>query len=650
MDRERYARALEVFLAVERLPAAERAAAAQGACAGDAELLAEVNSLLEHHREESLLPSRSPAKVEERVTRVVFEGGAQEEWNEEQRRFLHQRIKVVAPFFLVIISQALVRILFFQNLRHRLTTWQAAGISAGWTILLGLSASAFLLRKPSQRALRRVELAVVVSSFAVIFSWGHAWLTAGIVIPSSPSRELQDLFAEAFWAISSNRATIHFRTGVPLVGNPIVSHYTVMSAFYALLIPNTPRRGAAMLAACLLAAEGNILVAAYRNSAFRAVVLANALSCFIAFAVFGTGALYAGLKFQALREAAWSALQVGQYRLMRLLGTGAMGEVYLAQHRLLRRPCAVKLIRPERASSHDWLRRFEREVQAMAQLTHPNTVEIYDFSRTEDGSFFYAMEYLPGTTLEALVREHGPISPGRAVYFIRQVCGALAEAHQKGMVHRDIKPGNIFVCERGGVQDVVKLLDFGIVHLLAASPGSRQEAPGEEQASAGGDGAAAAPMLTFAGQILGTPAYMSPEQVRGEPLDARSDIYSLGVVAFFLLTGKPAFERDTTPGLLRAHLDEPAPRLCDRAPGVPEDLDAVIARCLAKERRDRFQSAGELALALGAIAAAGEWDSAAADAWWSARGLAQAARDGARPGRVRGKITNQDRSWIGGRI
>lgn len=630
MDRERYARALEVFLAVESLPTAERAAAAQRACAGDAELLAEVSSLLEHHREGSVLPSRSPAKVDERVTRVVFEGGAQKEWSEEQRRFLHQRVKVMAAFFLVIVSQALLRGLIFQGLWPRLATWQAAAVIAGWTSLLGLSASAFLLRKPSLGALRCVELAVVASSFAVIFLWGHAWMTAGIVIPIAPSREIHDLFDKSAWAISSDRATTHFKTGVPLIGSPMLSHFTVLAAFYALLIPNTPRRGAAMLAACLLATEGNILVAAWSNPAFRAVAFANALSTFIAFAAFGTGALYAGLKFQALREAAWSALQVGQYRLTRLLGTGAMGEVYLAQHRLLRRPCAVKLIRPERAGSHDWLQRFEREVQAMAQLTHPNTVEIYDFSRTEDGSFFYAMEYLPGTTLEALVREHGPLSPGRAVYFMRQVCGALAEAHQKGMVHRDIKPGNIFVCERGGVQDVVKLLDFGIVHLLAASPGSQQEAPGEEQASAGGrgaDGAVAAPMLTFAGQILGTPAYMSPEQVRGEPLDARSDIYSLGVVAFFLLTGKPAFERDTVEGLLRAHLDEPAPRLCDRAPGVPKDLDAVIARCLAKERRDRFQSAGELALALGATAAAGAWDGAAAEAWWSARAASPGPRE-----------------------
>ena len=186
-----------------------------------------------------------------------------------------------------------------------------------------------------------------------------------------------------------------------------------------------------------------------------------------------------------------------------------MGEVYLAEHVLLRRPCALKLIRPERAGDPKNLRRFEREVQATATLTHPNTVQVYDYGHTDDGTFYYVMEYLPGLTLEELVKRHGPLPPARAIHFLRQVCGALEEAHAVGLIHRDIKPGNVIVCERGGVHDVAKLLDFGLV----LSPVS--EADGEK--------------LTQDGAIAGTPAYMSPEQAGGQDdVDARSDIYSLG--------------------------------------------------------------------------------------------------------------------------
>src|SRR5262249_54069316 len=156
--------------------------------------------------------------------------------------------------------------------------------------------------------------------------------------------------------------------------------------------------------------------------------------------------------------------QLGQYRLRRKLGSGGMGEVYLAEHLLLRRPCAVKLIRPDQAGDPNNLRRFESEVRAMATLTHWNTVEIFDYGHAEDGTFYYVMEYLPGKTLEALVEKHGALPPGRAVHFLRQVCRALREAHGIGLLHRDIKPSNVLACERGGVHDVAKLLDFGLVH------------------------------------------------------------------------------------------------------------------------------------------------------------------------------------------
>jgi serine/threonine-protein kinase len=235
-------------------------------------------------------------------------------------------------------------------------------------------------------------------------------------------------------------------------------------------------------------------------------------------------AAYGTHRIELLRQEAAQARQLGQYQLKQHLGSGGMGEVYLAEHLLLKQPCALKLIRPERAGDPATLRRFEREVQATARLKHWNTVQIFDYGHVADGTFYYVMEYLPGLTLEQLVKQHGPQPPGRAVHLLRQVCLALREAHALGLIHRDIKPANIMVCERGGEHDVVKLLDFGLVKAVGLA--RREEA------------------LTQEGGITGTPTYMSPEQGAGQDhLDGRSDIYSLGAVAYFLLTGSPPLSR-----------------------------------------------------------------------------------------------------------
>src|SRR5262249_36675213 len=263
-------------------------------------------------------------------------------------------------------------------------------------------------------------------------------------------------------------------------------------------------------------------------------------------------------------------------------------EVYLAQHVLLRRPCALKLIRPERAVDSKNLRRFEREVQATAMLTHPNTVQVYDYGHAEDGTFYYVMEHLPGLTLEALVKQAGPLPAARATHFLRQVCGALEEAHGRGLIHRDIKPGNVMICERGGVRDFAKLLDFGLV----LPPASDMR----------GD------KLTQDGTVTGTPAYLSPEQAGGqEAVEARSDIYSGGALAYFLLTGRPPFAGRTGMKLIAAHLYEVPEPLSRHRPDVPADLEAVILRCLAKEPNARFLDAASLNAALSSCAAAGQW-------------------------------------------
>jgi serine/threonine-protein kinase len=200
-------------------------------------------------------------------------------------------------------------------------------------------------------------------------------------------------------------------------------------------------------------------------------------------------------------EAERRAERIGQYTLKRKLGQGGMGEVWLAEHGLLKRPCALKLIRPDLAANPTMAARFTREVQAVTALTHVNTVRVYDYGQADDGSFYYVMEYLDGPTLEELVNNHDPLPPSRVVHLLRQLCGALAEAHAAGLVHRDLKPGNVIVATLGGQQDVAKLLDFGLVQDLSGLADER---------------------LTRTGMVLGTPAYMSPEQAAGESaVDAR---------------------------------------------------------------------------------------------------------------------------------
>ena len=312
--------------------------------------------------------------------------------------------------------------------------------------------------------------------------------------------------------------------------------------------------------------------------------------------ILAAGATFGAHMISRLRRQVAEARQLGQYRLGRRIGTGGMGEVYLAEHLLLKRPCAVKLIRPSDATDPQALARFEREVRLTAALSHPNTVEIYDYCRAEDGTYYYVMEYLNGLSLDELVAREGPLPPGRVVYLLRQVCGALREAHAAGLVHRDIKPSNIFAARRGGTSDMAKLLDFGLV-LPTARSGSAH--------------------LSREGQILGTPLFMAPEQATGgRELDERSDIYSLGAVAYFLLTGRPPFNGNGGIAVLIAHARDPVVPPSQVRPGIPADLGRVVLRCLAKDLPDRFPNAESLDRALGTCACAGDWDQDHAARWW----------------------------------
>jgi serine/threonine-protein kinase len=387
---------------------------------------------------------------------------------------------------------------------------------------------------------------------------------------------------------------VGFRAVVSLIG------FVMLILAYGVFIPNSRRRsliGVLTLTAIPFVA---LAVAVVTNPSLGEHGIGLAVATAIILLYPAGIAIFAAARADALQRRAYEAErranELGQYLLKSKLGEGGMGEVWLAEHRLLKRPCAVKFVRPELAANLSTVARFEREVQAVTGLTHFNTVRVYDYGRSDDGSFYYVMEYLDGPTLEALVRRCGPLKPSRAVYLLRQLCGALAEAHAAGLIHRDLKPGNVIVASLGGQRDVAKLLDFGLVQDLATADNR----------------------LTGAGVVLGTPAYMCPEQAGGEAaVDARGDVYSLGALAFFALTGRPPFEADTFGLFLTAHLTRTPPRVDAVRSDVPADVADIIARCLSKNPAERFQSVAELDRALAACGCADDWSAERAARWWA---------------------------------
>ena len=313
------------------------------------------------------------------------------------------------------------------------------------------------------------------------------------------------------------------------------------------------------------------------------------------------------------------AREMGSYHLVEQLGEGGMGEVWRAQHRLLARPAAIKLIRPERLGAgpddrRQVIRRFEREAQATALLRSPHTLELYDFGSAEDGSFYYVMELLDGFDLDALVEKFGPLPPERAVHLLRQVCDSLGEAHAAGLIHRDIKPANIYACRHGREVDFVKVLDFGLVKQRAAVPDD-DKLTGEHVAG-------------------GTPAFMSPEQaVADQDADGRSDLYSLGCVAYWLLTGTTVFKGRTPLETMMMHVHrapEPPSQRSGRA--IPAEVEALVLACLAKDPDDRPQSADELGAQLAALPLAEQWTPERAREWWDRERPATAAVRSRPPG------------------
>jgi serine/threonine protein kinase len=302
-----------------------------------------------------------------------------------------------------------------------------------------------------------------------------------------------------------------------------------------------------------------------------------------------------------LTEAELKARQLGQYKLSEKIGAGGMGVVYKAHHALLRRETAIKLLLPDKAD-RDSIARFEQEVRLTCRLTHPNTIQVFDYGHTPDGIFYYAMEYLDGLNLHQLVHRYGAQPEERVVHILRQICESLTEAHGVGLIHRDIKPANVFLCDRGGIPDSVKVLDFGLVKQVSAAVDQpvMTETPGD-------DG------------IVGTPNFIAPEAIKDcNQSDARSDLYSLGALGYFLLTGKEVFEGETIAELCQKHLHEtPVPPGERAGRDFNPQLESILMRCLEKDPAARPQTAREVAQLLSDSRLAERWTSEQRFTWWT---------------------------------
>jgi hypothetical protein len=363
-------------------------------------------------------------------------------------------------------------------------------------------------------------------------------------------------------------------------------------------------RGVPVVGAWKWLPEGDIGVVTEVNyaEAFRPLTILRwtfwglfALLALSAAAIFVFTILLARSRREA-QKAAIEAQQIGQYKLERKLGAGGMGVVYMARHAMLRRQTAVKMLEPDKVNEGT-IERFEREVQITSQLNNPNTVAIYDYGRTPEGVFYYAMEFLDGIDLQSLVERYGPQPVPRVIHILDQVCGSLYEAHSMGLVHRDIKPANIMLNRRGGQPDVVKVLDFGLVKAL------------DDQRQAG---------LTQQASLTGTPLYMSPEAIQmPNSVDSRSDLYAVGAVGYFLLTGRPVFEAENVVDLCQKHVATPPIPPSERArTPIPAELESALLACLEKSRAKRPQTARDLALLIARCAEATQWSIEDADAWW----------------------------------
>jgi eukaryotic-like serine/threonine-protein kinase len=384
-----------------------------------------------------------------------------------------------------------------------------------------------------------------------------------------------------------------------------VSWVVIIILLFAAIVPSTPRKTlvVALIAASMDPVGALIWTALGKDVGPTVHVLQLAIPNYLCAVV----AVVISHIITRLGREVRKAREMGSYVLVQRMASGGMGEVWQATHRFLVRPAAIKLIKPEvlgavtRAQADVLVQRFRREARAAANLRSPHTIQLYDFGVASDGTFYYVMELLNGMDLQSLVEEHGPMPSSRAIHILQQACESLAEAHDRGLVHRDIKPANVQVCRMGQYFDFVKLLDFGLVK----SQGARADAD---------------PGLTGPNAVTGTPAYLSPESALGEAVDRRTDIYSLGCVAYWILTGRPVFEGPGAVQIMVRHIQTaPAPPSMHSPFPVSQALDAVVLDCLAKRPSDRPASARELCDRLDQCQVESPWTREDARSWWETR-------------------------------
>jgi eukaryotic-like serine/threonine-protein kinase len=381
-----------------------------------------------------------------------------------------------------------------------------------------------------------------------------------------------------------------------------LSWNTVVILVGAMIIPGTPTK---MLVTALIAASMDPLAVWFAH--LRGMPVPSVVNTFVLFMpnyACAAVAIVPSRVLQGMSRRLKHVQELGSYHLVELLGRGGMGEVWRAEHHLLARSAAIKLVRPELLGAsgpqeaRSMLQRFQHEAQATSALSSPHTIRLFDFGVTEDHTFYYVMELLVGRDLESLVREFGPVRPDRAMFMLRQVCHSLAEAHAQGLVHRDVTPANIYVCRMGLDYDFVKVLDFGLVTF--------NDRRTMEQS-----------LLTRAHMTTGTPAFMAPEVILESGVDARADIYALGCVAYYLLTGELPFEAETPMKMFVQHLQTvPVPPSQRTELPIPAEIDAMVLACLEKDPARRPQSIQALLEMLDRYRPRDAWNNAAAKTWW----------------------------------
>jgi serine/threonine-protein kinase len=526
-------------------------------------------------------------------------GGVSGQTGEEQRAFLQER---VARFGFLTGALMLIGYLFRAGIV--LLGWKPEALLRTDMVCHAISSLPLLAvwalcrgRPRSPRFISAVEVAGILGSAAAVMV-----MAAHINLPARPGHILAYalalvLFARAVYIPSTWQQTLWLccSVGVGIVVTTFVVYSSNLSAQDSMV------------------GRAGTTSAPARAAFFMAVVIGVWWTLTTLVCVAASRVIY------GLRKQAADIRKLGQYTLERRLGEGGMGLVYQASHAMLRRPTAVKLLTPEKTSERASAR-FEREVQQTARLSHPNTVTVYDYGRTPDGVFYYAMELIDGANLGDIVELTGAQPPARVVHILADAAAALAEAHDAGLTHRDVKPANIMLCTQGGIPDTVKVLDFGLVKELSQD--------------------SALVSVTSAATITGTPQYMSPEAIaEPESVDERSDLYALGAVGYYLLTGKHVFEARSVVEVCGAHLHStpvaPSERL--GAP-IPPELEALVTMCLEKDRAMRPQSAVAFRDALLACSDVGTWTTESAREWWVEHG------DDLRADRERRSMTASERT------